>query len=247
MGNIGVALLLIGIATVLVGVAGFLDTRKVDRRYKTGYKYNEPDTRNYARAGKRVLYGMGICAVGIAVVGLSPPSEPSATPSSVAESTVPQPKAAMTSEASVSNPIVLLDPQLAKHHLDSGVTLGSNERVVAQENAVTTNVSEASTPAETRMQDVLPQSSTANFSCTDDGTFFGANVCSSPTLASTYDHELKEYEAAQRRIGGKVLGVQIEQQNWVDKTTKDCMDMECLTHAFDARISDLHSRYRNGG
>ena len=50
-----------------------------------------------------------------------------------------------------------------------------------------------------------------------------------------------------QRIGGRDVGVQIEQQNWVEKTAKDCPDMGCLTQAFDTRMADLQSRYRKGG
>src|ERR1700680_3632566 len=110
MGDIGVVILLVGIVTTLVGVAGFVDTRKVDRRYKTGYKYNEPDTRNFGRAGKRVLYGIGICIVGCAVVGLSSPS-PRSAPTVTSDSVASQPGLPVASDANVSNAVVALDSQ----------------------------------------------------------------------------------------------------------------------------------------
>ena len=246
MGDIGGVILLVGIVTVLVGIAGFVDTRKVDRRYKTGYKHNEPDGRSFGRAGKRLLYGIGISIAGCAVLGLSSPSQrsaPIASPDSVAS----QPELLVASGANASNPVVALDPQQTEHRPDSGATLGSNERVVVDENVPASNPSEVATSAGTQAQDASAQPSTANFSCADDGTFFGANVCKSATLAAAYDRELKEYDAAQGRIGGRDVGVQIEQQNWVEKTAKDCPDMGCLTQAFDTRMADLQSRYRKGG
>jgi hypothetical protein len=246
MGDIGVVILLVGIVTVLVGIAGFVDTRKVDRRYKTGYKYNEPDRRSFGRAGKRLLYGIGISIAGCAVLGLSSPSQRSA-PAASSDGVASQPGLPVASDANASNPVVALDSQQTEHQPDNGVTLGSNERVIVDENVPASNRSETATSAGTQAQDASPQPSTANFGCADDGTFFGANVCKSATLAAAYDRELNAYNAAQGRIGGKDVGVRIEQQNWVEKTIKDCPDMVCLTQAFDTRMADLQSRYRKGG
>ncbi|WP_150671166.1 lysozyme inhibitor LprI family protein [Pandoraea anhela] len=70
MGALGSTFVVIGVLTVVVGVFGFVDTRKVDRRFRTGYKNNEPDTRNFPRAGRRILWGVGICIVGAALNNL---------------------------------------------------------------------------------------------------------------------------------------------------------------------------------
>src|SRR5260370_27881787 len=118
MSNFGVRLFFLGVLTGLIGVGGFFDTRKVDRRFKTGYKNNEPDNRNFGRAGKRILYGIGICIVATALVSLSSPSEHSS--SAQADNVDPQPEAVAAS-AAVSNPIVALDPQQAEQKSDSGV------------------------------------------------------------------------------------------------------------------------------
>jgi hypothetical protein len=72
MAAIGSGIILVGVLAAVVGVGGFVDTRKVDRRFKTGYRNNEPDNRNFGRAAKRVLYGIGICIVGAAVNNLTP-------------------------------------------------------------------------------------------------------------------------------------------------------------------------------
>lgn len=246
MGEIGVVILLVGIVTVLIGIAGFVDTRKVDRRYKTGYKNNEPDSRSFGRAGKRLLYGIGISIVGCAVLGLSSPPQRSA-PTAFSDSAASQPELPVAADANASNPIVALDPQQTEHHPDGAATLGSNERVVVDENVPASNPSEVAVSAETQPQDASPQLSTATFDCVDDGTFFGTNICKSASLAAAYDSELKEYDAAQERIGGRDVGVRIEQRNWIEKTAKDCPDMGCLTQAFDTRMADLQSRYRKGG
>ncbi|ADG14545.1 lipoprotein-like protein [Paraburkholderia atlantica] len=241
MANFGVGLVLLGILTALVGVGGFFDTRKVDRRFKTGYKNNEPDNRNFGRSAKRVLYGIGICIIGAAITSLSSPSGQGAPSASAVDVAASAPKVVSESAPASSN-VVQLDPTPAEQKADSGVTLGSNERVVIPETGADPNTPKSITSVGSK--GISPQVSTASVSCIEDGTFFGTNVCKSGTLAAAYDREVKEYEEAQARIGGKDVGVRIEQENWLDKVTRGCSDMTCLTDAFDARIADLHGRYR---
>ncbi|WP_230975324.1 lysozyme inhibitor LprI family protein [Burkholderia multivorans] len=67
MAALGVGLILVGAVVAMAGIGGFIDTRKVDRRFKTGYKNNEPDTRDFGRAGRLLLYGVGTCVIGAAI------------------------------------------------------------------------------------------------------------------------------------------------------------------------------------
>ncbi|WP_155626138.1 hypothetical protein [Burkholderia vietnamiensis] len=241
MASIGGGLVLVGILTALVGIGGFFDMRKVDRRFKTGYKNNESDNRDFGRSAKRVLYGVGICIVGAAVTTLSAPSGQGAPSASTADVTSSASKIANESVPASSN-VVPLDPTPEVQKADSGVTLGSNERVVTPETRVDTDLPKTGTSVESRGVSALADNASA--SCVDDGTFFGSNVCKSGTLAAAYGREIKEYGEAQERIGGKDVGLRIEQENWLEKVTKDCSDMACLTNAFDARIAELHNRYR---
>jgi peptidoglycan hydrolase-like protein with peptidoglycan-binding domain len=82
--------------------------------------------------------------------------------------------------------------------------------------------------------------------CSQNGTYFGSNVCSNALLSSTYQREQQAYEAAQSRLGHVDNGVRIEQERWMDTVTHSCGDAQCLTAAFDKRIIDLDSRYRGG-
>ena len=243
MANFGVGLVLLGILTALVGIGGFFDTRKVDRRFKTGYKNNEPDNRDFGRSAKRVLYGIGICIVGAAVTSLSSPSGQGA-PTSSAVNVIASAPTVVSETAPASSNVVQLDPTPAEQNADKGVTLGSNERILTPETGVDPDIPKSNTPAERK--GISPQVSTASVSCIEDGTFFGSNVCKSGTLAAAYDREVKEYEDAQGRIGGKDVGLRIEQENWLARVMRSCSDMACLTAAFDARIADLHGRYRKG-
>lgn len=241
MANLGVGLFLLGILTALVGIGGFFDTRKVDRRFKTGYKNNEPDNRDFGRSAKRVLYGIGICVVGAAVTSMSSPAAQNTSPTSTVDVASSQPQIASESISPASN-VVQLGPTPTQQKADSGVTLGSNERVVTAEQGAGLELPKDTTSVETK--DPSAHAATSSVSCIEDGTFFGTNVCKSGTLSAAYDREVKEYEDAQARIGGKDVGVRIEQENWLNKVTQACSDMTCLTDAFDARIADLHGRYR---
>jgi hypothetical protein len=245
MAAFGGGLLLLGILTVLVGIGGFFDTRKVDRRFKTGYKNNEPDTRNLGRSGKRILYGIGICIVGAAVTSLSSPSGQTSSGVSTAD-VASSPRAVVSESAFASSNVVQLDPAPTEQKTDSGVTLGSNERIMTSETHADPTTASPQTAPSIESKKAPEQISTASVACVDDGTFFGANICKSEALTAAYDLELKEYEAAQARIGGKDVGVRIEQEDWLEKVAKGCSDMACLTDAFDARVADLHGRYRKG-
>lgn len=86
----------------------------------------------------------------------------------------------------------------------------------------------------------------AAVACKDDGTFFGKTVCQNPVLAESYQRELREYEAAQRRLGGVDNGIRIEQERWLETVVHDCVNTQCLTSAFDERAADLSVRYRGG-
>ncbi|MEN8517957.1 hypothetical protein [Burkholderia sp. RS02] len=244
MANFGVGLVLLGILTALVGIGGFFDTRKVDRRFKTGYKNNEPDNRDFGRSAKRVLYGVGICIVGAAVTSLSSPSGQGA-PTSSAVNVIASAPTVVSETAPASSNVVQLDPTPAEQKTDSSVALGSNERIVTPETVADSDIPKSNISAES--EGISSQVSTGSVSCIEDGTFFGSNVCKSGTLAAAYGREVKEYEEAQGRIGGKDVGLRIEQENWLAKVTRSCSDMACLTDAFDARIADLHGRYRKGG
>lgn len=82
--------------------------------------------------------------------------------------------------------------------------------------------------------------------CSQDGTYFGSNVCNNALLSSTCQRELQAYEAAQSRLGHVDNGVRIEQERWMDAVTHSCGDAQCLTTAFDKRATDLNARYRGG-
>jgi len=75
--------------------------------------------------------------------------------------------------------------------------------------------------------------------CREDGTYFGGNVCRNALLSTSYQRELREYEAAQKWIGGADSGVRIEQERWLEAVTRNWGDAQCLASAFEKRTADL--------
>lgn len=110
--------------------------------------------------------------------------------------------------------------------VQNGNTLGSTGPVISKRAVATGTTDSAPTIA-----------------CTEDGTYFGQNVCKSASLSASYRREIQEYEAAQRRIGVADSGVRIEQERWLETVTRDCADTQCLTLAFEKRTADLSTRY----
>ncbi|WP_158899268.1 hypothetical protein [Burkholderia sp. L27(2015)] len=70
MNNFSNILWIAGVVTILVGFSGFVDTRKVDRRFRTGYRNNAIDSRDIPRAKKRFLLGVAICMVAFGIGSL---------------------------------------------------------------------------------------------------------------------------------------------------------------------------------
>ncbi|WP_224101649.1 peptidoglycan-binding domain-containing protein [Paraburkholderia caribensis] len=132
------------------------------------------------------------------------------------------------------------------HHLQAGAPL-----VAAQPTSQASELTQ-SAPRQVSLNriDTVAASVATNasipISCRDDGTFFGNNICKSQVLADSYQRELREYGAAQRRLGGVDNGVRIEQERWLQTVTRDCADEQCLTSAFAKRSADLSGRYRGG-
>jgi hypothetical protein len=237
MNSIGLVVVIFGTLIVLLGLAGFVDTRTVDRRFKTGYRNNEADTRNFGHSIKRAVYGVGVIVVGAAVMKLSSPDE------HVSSERVDE-AASLTrlveEPASKISSVEQLHPASVTGISDANAWQASNEYAAAA-----ATMSQPTSVAERGK--TQPQVSQTMVECADDGTYFGANVSKNLALADAYSLEVKEYEAAQARIGGNDLGVRAEQEVWLQRATKDCVDMACLANAFDNRIADLRGRYRRQG
>jgi hypothetical protein len=236
-----------GAGAFLVGVGGFVDGRKRDRRFKTGYKNNAADTRTFGQAAKRVMWGIGICIVALALTGLTSTNERQ-QPDATADAPVPASSTTDTSASAGSDSapsgLVTIPSSDDSTASSASVSLNTNEQVVQAAPVPAPSLSVGVSSAVQSAPNVIEGGS--HTACSDDGTFLGNNICKSPTLAAIYQKELEEYEAAQSRIGGADVGVRMEQERWLAQVAQDCPDMQCLTAAFDKKIADLSSRYHGG-
>ncbi|MFM0031847.1 hypothetical protein PQR70_37125 [Paraburkholderia madseniana] len=247
MNTILTILWLAGAGTFLVGVGGFVDGRKVDRRFKTGYKNNAPDTRNFGQAAKRVAWGVGICIVALAVTGLTSTNEHQQRDATAGAPTPASSSADTFAAAADSASTGLVTIPSSDDSNASGVSMGLNSSEQVVQSAPAPAPAEPVSPsAAAQSAPVAAADSGSVTACHDDGTFLGNSICKNATLAATYQSEIQEYQAAQNRIGGADVGVRIEQEQWLAHIAQECADMPCLIAAFDKRIADLGSRYRGG-
>ncbi|WP_063902337.1 lysozyme inhibitor LprI family protein [Burkholderia ubonensis] len=238
MAAIGGGMILIGILTTIVGVSGFVDTRKVDRRFKTGYKNNEPDTRNFGRAAKRVIYGVGICIVGAAVNNLTD-SKTSSPPLPQAQSTS-EPNETVASKAGVSpNGVVKLDSNAARSTSNTGDTRASNEGIVIESplsgNALQPATSESGGATAV---DVQPRTYVTSFDCTRASQDDEVAICGDAGLAAM-DRRLNQlYEASMKTISDP-QALRESESDWLIKRRMCNKDLDCLRYAYGERIGQF--------
>jgi len=221
-----VVLWIVGVVAILAGWGGFVDTRSVDRRFRTGYKHNAIDTRNKPRAQKRLLFGIALCFVAAGLGSLHTASQSTAPEMQIAAAPASSDRVPEV-PVNASSPVEIANvPQAMPNSIQP-----TNEAPAMTQTIV------ASAPAS-----IL----NTRVTCDADGTYFGQVVCQKDALSSEYKRVLEEYEAAQSRLGGADLGVQREQERWLAKVKQDCVDESCLLTAFGNRAAELSSRYRKG-
>ncbi|MFD1559617.1 hypothetical protein ACFSHT_28915 [Paraburkholderia silviterrae] len=247
MAALGSGLMVVGVLTALVGIGGFVDTRKVDRRFKTGYKNNETDNRNFGRAGKILLYGIGICIVGGAINSFFDTNSGSAAPT-IAQSqaaSAPEPVQAVASEADATGAgMVKLDPNDAQPSQQSSDAISSNERVLnADVNPADTSAQGGSTPGSDSTGagptgTSQSQSFLTSFDCRRATHDDEAAICGDAGLAAM-DRQLSQlYSSAMKTISDPRALKQSE-ADWV-LTRRMCnSDVDCLRHLYGERIGQF--------
>jgi uncharacterized protein YecT (DUF1311 family) len=236
-------MILVGVLTAIVGVGGFVDTRKVDRRYKTGYRNNEPDTRNFGRAARRVLYGIGICIVGAAVDNLTDSKTDSSPPVQVQSSSAPNQTVANESDAS-TNVVVKLDPNAAQNDSGAREPVASNERIEstgAQSSGYVPQTGSSgadgiSTDAATT--EAQPHTYATSFDCRRASQDDEKTICGDAGLAAM-DRQLSQlYDASLKTIDDPQALKQSE-SDWLIRRHMCDKDLDCLRRAYDERIGQF--------
>ncbi len=222
----------IGVVASLVGMNGFVDTRKVDRRFKTGYKNNAPDLRNFGRSGKILLCGIGIFVFGLALNHFLDSDLAPARTTAVQDATdqdsrpVPAQDATNTSPdttASASNLHLPVPPQPSTR--SAGIETASQESPSPKTDEL------ASPPEVSPSTPIFPTS----FDCSKASYGDESTICHDPGLAAM-DRRLSElYTAALNRAADQDALTQSEAA-WVTTRHQCGSDLDCLRHAYGERI-----------
>lgn len=249
MAALGTCLIILGILVALAGFGGFVDTRKADRRFKTGYKNNEPDTRNFGRAGRFVLYGVGVCVIGAAINSLiGSNDETPTTPPIVAGNDQSAPVAQATqvpasdttgSTGDVATPNTTV-AQPAK--VDSGATAADELSASSdatppvpgpqEQSSQNSDSGDNSTPAS------QAQTFPTSFDCRRAAAADEVAICGDAGLAAM-DRQLGHlYDAALLNISDPEA-LKRSESDWVIARHMCNSDIECLRHAYGERIGQF--------
>jgi uncharacterized protein YecT (DUF1311 family) len=246
MAALGIGLIVVGALIALAGIGGFIDSRKVDRRFKTGYKNNEPDTRNFGRAGRFVLYGVGVCVIGAAI-------------NSFTGSNDEAPPVAATNDQSASATQSAQAP--ASDATESTADVSTQNTAVAQAPKGDSDVaaadqsnrnSDAPSPAPSPQEQSSQNSDSGeNSASADHGPTFLTSfdcrrataddeiaICGDAGLAAM-DRQLGQlYDAAMQTVSDPEA-LKRSESDWVITRHMCNSDVDCLRHAYGVRIGQF--------
>ncbi|VVE50975.1 Lipoprotein LprI [Pandoraea communis] len=235
MDSLGIILIVIGVLTFFVGASGFADTRKVDRRYKTGYKNNAPDSRNFPRARRRVLWGVGIVIVGLAVNSVSRTHDVAPQAESTPTTNVP----VQAGSSAIASRITETSTQQA----DTTLIHSTNSELASNERIVTSSLSSPAELPQARLERqgvVTPtQKFITSFDCaravSDDETA----ICSDPGL-SAMDVELGRLYGDAQMSAGDPASLRQSQLEWLASRRACGSELICLRRKYGERIGQFN-------
>ncbi|ACA96175.1 MULTISPECIES: lysozyme inhibitor LprI family protein [Burkholderia cepacia complex] len=230
MAMLGNSLIGIGVLASLIGVGGFIDTRKVDRRFKTGYKNNEPDLRNFGRSCKILLSGIGLFLVGLAANRILDPeivpirssqfrtdaSYPAGNERDITqrENGNPPTDGIHASSRSISSPAgpTSASPEISGHGNDTSDAV--TDRVVSTRTFVT------------------------SFNCLQASHDDEWAICHDPGLAAM-DRRLAQLYSAALQNSSDTEALRQSESNWVTARHQCGKDLDCLRRAYGERIGQF--------
>ncbi|WP_322008027.1 lysozyme inhibitor LprI family protein [Paraburkholderia tropica] len=246
MAALGIGLIIVGAFIALAGIGGFIDTRKVDRRFKTGYKNNEPDTRNFARAGKFLLYGVGVCVIGAAMSSLTGSKDESAPAAAVndqgasATQSVQAPASEpteSTDSAATANQNAAQAPREVSDGAAAGELSQSSDAVApaptSQDHASQDGDSGDNSTAASQGQTFL-----TSFDCRRAKADDEIAICGDAGLAAM-DRQLGQLYDAAMKSTPTPQALKQSESDWVITRHMCNGDVECLRHAYGVRIGQF--------
>jgi uncharacterized protein YecT (DUF1311 family) len=243
MADLGSGMLIVGALTTLAGIGGFIDTRKVDRRFRTGYKNNAPDNRNFARSGKVLLCGIGICVIGSAINNRFDSSD---TSSSAQTQVIPASDAipATAGDAGASAPLVVkLDPNAAQDAQQNASAVSSNERVLNSDAAS----ADGGNPQQSAQESAVSPDTASTGSSQTFATSFDCKrashddevaICGDAGLAAM-DRQLGQLYSTTMTTISDPQALRQSESDWVITRRMCNSDVDCLRHAYGARIGQF--------
>ncbi|VVE06823.1 Lipoprotein LprI [Pandoraea communis] len=235
MDSLGIILIVIGVLIFFVGASGFADTRKVDRRYKTGYKNNAPDTRNFPRARRRVLWGVGIVIVGLAVNRISRTHDVAPQAESTPSANVP----VQAGSSEIASPITEASTQPA----DTTPIHSTNSELASNERIVTSSLSSPAEPLQARLerQGVVTPTRTfvTSFDCTRAVSDDETAICSDPGLAAM-DVELGRLYGDAQMSARDPASLRQSQLEWLASRRACGGELICLRRKYGERIGQFN-------
>jgi uncharacterized protein YecT (DUF1311 family) len=235
MAMLGNSLIGIGVLASLIGIGGFIDTRKVDRRFKTGYKNNEPDLRNFGRSCKILLSGIGLFLVGLAANRiLDPGVAPIRSLQSRTETSYKAGNERDITPANVTQPENEAPPPAGIHASPRSLSDMSGQPGTSSE--ISAHANDTSDAFAHRV--VPTRTFVTSFDCQQATYDDEWAICHDPGLAAMDRRLAQLYSTALQNISDKEALRQSE-SNWITARHQCGKDLDCLRRAYGERIGQF--------
>lgn len=235
MAILGNSLIGIGVLASLIGIGGFIDTRKVDRRFKTGYKNNEPDLRNFGLSSKILLSGIGLFLVGLTANRILDPeiapirSLQSRTDTSYTAGNERDITAANITQPKSGNPSLDGIHTSSQSISDMSDPTSASPEISGHSNDTSDAVNDPAVPTRTFV---------TSFDCLQASHDDEWAICHNPGLAAMDRRLAQLYSTALQNISDTEALRQSE-ANWVTARHQCGKDLDCLRRAYGERIGQF--------
>lgn len=221
MGN---GLVGMGVLVSLIGIGGFIDTRKVDRRFKTGYKNNEPDSRNFSRSGKILLCGIGLFLFGVMA-------------NRILDADVQPTRNEMIHEGQTAGDLPSVDSAQPTNEVHASARSASG---MSGADRPAFEISEQNSGASEAPVDHAVQTHTfaASFDCSRASYADESAICRDPGLAAM-DRRLAQLYAAALQTVSDPESLRQSESDWVATRHQCGQDLDCLRRAYGERIGQF--------
>ncbi|WP_081538621.1 lysozyme inhibitor LprI family protein [Burkholderia stagnalis] len=231
MTMLGNSLIGIGALASLIGINGFIDTRKVDRRFKTGYKNNEPDFRNFGRSCKILLCGIGACLLGLTINHI--------LDSEIARirSLATQNEAAHDGRAAGETRSAYATPSTNEYPVPEVHAPAPSASNMSGSDRLSSEISGQSNGAQADRA-VPAQTFATSFDCSHASQDDESAICHDPGLAAM-DRRLAQLYSAALHTVSDPESLRQSESDWITARHQCGKDLDCLRRAYGERIGQF--------